>query len=323
MGLNLETLIGILVILILLIVADGLRRMWRDRHSRLRMRIDPRFRDLPDEPDHNPELGGPARVIRADDEFEDDEYTPDSDQPTELDSATTDAEEPVPVPPPAEDVVPSPPSAPPVVMESATRVRAEKPPEPAQQVDLFSDVGEARKAPALGDLDAAAEAVDDTVEAEASAPAAEPAPAGDLLEVIVVHLVASQGEAFAGRELLSGLLEQGMRYGEMNIFHLHQRGAAGDQLLFSMANAMEPGTFDIDRMEKETFRGVTFFLKLPGPTSASDALNRMLTVARNLATNLSGELRDEQRSVLTRQTEEHLRQRVQDFERRARVARSG
>ena len=40
MGLNLETLIGILVILILLILADGVRRMIRERHGRLRMRID-------------------------------------------------------------------------------------------------------------------------------------------------------------------------------------------------------------------------------------------------------------------------------------------
>ena len=44
MGLNLETLIGILVILILLILADGVRRMIRERHGRLRMRIDRRFR---------------------------------------------------------------------------------------------------------------------------------------------------------------------------------------------------------------------------------------------------------------------------------------
>ena len=51
MGLNLETLIGILVILILLILADGLRRMFRERQGRLRMRIDPRYRDAPEEED--------------------------------------------------------------------------------------------------------------------------------------------------------------------------------------------------------------------------------------------------------------------------------
>ena len=68
MGLNLETLIGILVILILLILADGVRRMIKERQGRLRMRIDPRYRDAqedePEKSDYNPELIGSARVIR-------------------------------------------------------------------------------------------------------------------------------------------------------------------------------------------------------------------------------------------------------------------
>ena len=67
MGLNLETLIGILVILILLILADGIRRMIKERQGRLRMRIDPRYRDAQEEAekdDYNPELIGTARVVR-------------------------------------------------------------------------------------------------------------------------------------------------------------------------------------------------------------------------------------------------------------------
>ena len=67
MGLNLETLIGILVILILLILADGLRRMFRERQGRLRMRIDPRYRDAPEaeeEENYHPEVIGSSRVVR-------------------------------------------------------------------------------------------------------------------------------------------------------------------------------------------------------------------------------------------------------------------
>ena len=80
MGLNLETLIGILVILILLILADGVRRMIRERHGRLRMRIDPRYRDQAEEEEssgYNPELIGSARVIRrAMEDAEQDERPP-------------------------------------------------------------------------------------------------------------------------------------------------------------------------------------------------------------------------------------------------------
>src|SRR5690606_1509569 len=143
-------------------------------------------------------------------------------------------------------------------------------------------------------------------------PRAEPA----LLEVIVVHLVAPRGHRFDGRELLQELLESGMRSGEMNIFHCHRHEQGEDVLQFSMANAVEPGTFDIDEMDREQFAGTTFFLKLPGPGRPLAALDRMLDTVRTLAERLGGELKDEQRSVLTPQNMEHMRQRVQEFERR-------
>ena len=86
-----------------------------------------------------------------------------------------------------------------------------------------------------------------------------------------------------------------------------------------MANALEPGIFDIDTMEEEQFSALSFFLKLPGPSRPREALDRMLASARKIAQSLDGELRDEQHSVLTPQTVEHLHERVQEFERRQRV----
>src|SRR5690606_32068299 len=78
-------------------------------------------------------------------------------------------------------------------------------------------------------------------------PEPPPRPEPALLEVIVVHLIAPRGHRFDGRELLQELLEGGMRFGEMNIFHCHRHENGEDVLQFSMANAVEPGTFDIDR----------------------------------------------------------------------------
>jgi cell division protein ZipA len=270
MGLNLETLIGILVILILLILADGVRRMLKDRQSRLRVKLDPRFGGDDDGDDQelpNPELpGGGARVVRRDA------------------SSASESEEP------------------PLAME---------PDEPApvaardaEQQDLFPG------GPA---------AADNAASEPEPAPEPEPPTAADILEVIVVHVMAPRGEHFDGRELLQQLLEQGLRFGEMNIFHRHQNVHGREELQFSMANAVEPGIFDIDEMEKQNFRAVTFFLKLPGPSRPQEALDRMMATARKLAQNLQAEMRDEQHSVLTPQTIEHLKQRVQEFERRKRV----
>jgi len=63
---GLETLIVILVILIIGILADGVRRMLKERNNRLRLRIDPKAKELAKQPydEVNPELpSGGARVL--------------------------------------------------------------------------------------------------------------------------------------------------------------------------------------------------------------------------------------------------------------------
>ncbi|MZR62121.1 cell division protein ZipA [Alcanivorax sp. DP30] len=303
MGLNLETLIGILVILILLILADGLRRMFRERQGRLRMRIDPRFRDAPEEEekdDYHPELIGAARVVRR------------GDAPVYADEP--DSAEP--------DVLP------PTMMEPDEAVSEAR---AVEQQSLFAgdDASQGDEPPAEPAAPPRAEAQPEPEPEPEPAPRVEPQPAArkperprepqPVLEVIVVHLIARRGEPFDGGELLRMLLESGLRYGQMNIFHRHVKVNGADQLQFSMANAVEPGTFDLDTMEEKTFAGVTFFMKLPGPTDAIGSLDKMLSICKRLASELNGELKDEQHSVLTPQTMEHLRQRVQEFERRQRV----
>ena len=148
----------------------------------------------------------------------------------------------------------------------------------------------------------------------------KPKDPGPVLEVIVFHLIARRPERFDGQDMLRLLLENGLRYGDMHIFHRHRDVDGREQLEFSVANAVEPGTFDIDSMEDEQFAGITFFMKLPGPRDPLASLERMLTAGRRLAEGLNGDLKDEQHSVLTPQTMEHLRQRVQEFERRQRVS---
>ncbi|EUC71612.1 MAG: cell division protein ZipA [Alcanivorax borkumensis] len=303
MGLNLETLIGILVILILLILVDGMRRMIRERHGRLRMRIDPRYRDQPEEEEdrgHNPELIGSARVIRRAMEEDQKERPPMVMEPDEAAADTRTAEQqslfeaeqgsapqPGGAPEPQPEVAPAP-------NPSAVERQPESTPEPREAP---------RQEPRI----------------EPKAAPKTPREPQPVLEVIVVHLIAHRGAPFDGGALLRMLLEAGLRYGRMNIFHRHVSVNGADDLQFSMANAVEPGTFDLDTMESKTFAGVTFFLKLPGPTDARSALDKMLSICQRLASELDGELKDEQHSVLTPQTMEHLRQRVQEFERRQRV----
>jgi len=144
----------------------------------------------------------------------------------------------------------------------------------------------------------------------------EDEPKIEIEEVIVINVYALKDRPFIGMELLQLVLNCGMRYGEMDIFHRHEDGFDRGKTQFSMANAVEPGTFDLDVMGDTMSSGVSFFMGLPGPKNSMKAFDFMLEAAQSMVNNLGGELRDERRSLMSEQTIEHCRQRIRDFERR-------
>ena len=147
-------------------------------------------------------------------------------------------------------------------------------------------------------------------------PPAEPLPERKVEEVIVINVFAKEGEGLNGADILRLVLACGMRYGEMDIFHRTEDKEGKGLIQFSMANAVKPGTFDLDQMENFHTPGVSFFLSLPGPKESMKAFDYMLETAQCLANNLNGEMQDELHSVMTKQTIEHSRQKIRDFERR-------
>jgi cell division protein ZipA len=138
----------------------------------------------------------------------------------------------------------------------------------------------------------------------------------ELQEAIVLNMFSRDANGFQGEVLLEVLLGSGLRYGDMSIFHRHQSPAGEGKVLFSVANAMNPGTFKIEAMNKFSTKGLSFFFGLPGPVKPMENFNLMLETAQYLTKRLNGELKDDKRSVLTVQTIEHYRQRIRDFERR-------
>ncbi len=137
---------------------------------------------------------------------------------------------------------------------------------------------------------------------------------GDVQELIVLNVLAPTGTTYHGRSLVEAMQSQSLKYGDMNIFHRVDQKTKTK--LFSVANALEPGTFDLSDLDDFQSSGVTFFMQLPAPNDPSIIFDLMLNTARNLVLELGGSLKDEQMSVLTGQTVEHMRQRIADFSRR-------
>lgn len=134
-------------------------------------------------------------------------------------------------------------------------------------------------------------------------------------EVMVINVVA-KGEEFKGPDLLHILLACDLRFGDMNIFHRYESANGVGSVQFSVANSVEPGTFDLDKIDDFSTPGVCFFMSVPGPEEPMQAFDFMVETAQVLVKNLDGEMRDESRSAMTMQTLEHCRQRLRDFERR-------
>jgi len=144
---------------------------------------------------------------------------------------------------------------------------------------------------------------------------ADPAPEQQPVEeLIVMNVLAQPGQAFTGDEVFAALRGKDLKFGEMNIFH--RLDPVSRKVSYSVANIVEPGTFDMADMEAFRSPGLCFFLQLPGPQNPAQVFEDFVAVARDVATELDAELKDEQRSFMTPQTVEHYRQRIADFSRR-------
>ena len=133
-------------------------------------------------------------------------------------------------------------------------------------------------------------------------------------EVLAINVVAKPDREFSGVDLLPVLLTCGLRFGDMSIFHRHLDADTRSPVLFSVANIVNPGTFDLNQISAFSTRGLCFFMTLPNVANSMQAFDKMLEVAQQVRIALDGDLKDDNRSVMTAQTIEHYRQRVRDFD---------
>ncbi len=133
-------------------------------------------------------------------------------------------------------------------------------------------------------------------------------------EIFAINVLARNGGRFTGTELLDAFDRHGLKYRDRNIFHRLDAGT--NEVRFSVANAVEPGYFDLADIETLRTPGVSFFFQLPGAAQPAATFDDMLSVARDIASTLGGDLKDEKLSVLTGQTISHFRERIAEFSRK-------
>lgn len=116
----------------------------------------------------------------------------------------------------------------------------------------------------------------------------------DIDNYIILQLMAPKQRPYQGYELIQTLTSAGFHYGKMNIFHFYADPLVKKELLFSLASAIEPGTFDLDHIGEIVCPGLCLFMSIHQVKSALTAFDLMWETAQTLAQDLGGVLCDKQ-----------------------------
>ncbi|MGF1775526.1 cell division protein ZipA [Vibrio nomapromontoriensis] len=135
------------------------------------------------------------------------------------------------------------------------------------------------------------------------------------MQVLVMNVHCSGNEPFVGSKLFDSMRQNGLIYGDMDIFHRHADLSGTGKVLFSVANMMQPGTLQHDDPETFTTKGISFFMTLPCFGEAEQNFKLMLRTAQQIADDVSGNVLDDQRNLLTPTRIDAYKKQIQEFNR--------
>lgn len=185
-----------------------------------------------------------------------------------------------------------------------------------------------RREPVLGAVESPA-VVAEPAAAQAEVDLAGPASVTDELgkraseefdKIVTLYIAARAGKTLHGPDIVVAAEKAGLTYGHMNVFHRLVESHPEQGPIFSVANVMKPGSFEMGQIQELRTPAIAFFLTLPAPVSALDAWEMMQPAAERMAELLDGVVLDEQRNALGRQRVQHLREEMRAYDREREAA---
>ncbi|WP_449448073.1 cell division protein ZipA [Thermomonas brevis] len=133
--------------------------------------------------------------------------------------------------------------------------------------------------------------------------------------IISLYVAAKAGNKLRGADIVVAAEKAGLTFGYMDVFHRLVDGRPEAGPIFSVANIIKPGSFDMTRIGEVETPAIAFFLTLPAPVPALDAWETMEPAAQRMADLLDGVVLDEERSALGRQRIQHIRDELRAYDR--------
>lgn len=137
----------------------------------------------------------------------------------------------------------------------------------------------------------------------------------DFDRIVSLYVAAKAGSKLRGQDIVVAAEKAGLTFGHMDVFHRLVDGKPELGPIFSVANIIKPGSFDMARIADIETPAIAFFLTLPAPVPALDAWETMEPAAQRMADLLDGVVLDEERNALGRQRIQHIREELRHYDR--------
>ena len=140
-------------------------------------------------------------------------------------------------------------------------------------------------------------------------------PSQDFDKIVSLYVAARAGHTLRGEDIVVAAEKTGLVFGHMNVFHRLVENHPERGPIFSMANIMQPGSFEMGSIRELETPAVAFFLTLPAPISALEAWEKLLPNVERMAELLNGVVLDDSRNPLSRQRIQHMREELRAYDR--------
>lgn len=195
-------------------------------------------------------------------------------------------------------------------------------PKKAQQGKRVAERNGERSEPGMG-LDAGDSETDNSRDQETQAELSLSATESDLGKrkdesfdkIVAIYVAAKAGQTFHGPDIVVAAEKTGLTFGHMSVFHRLVERQPERGPVFSVANIVKPGNFDMADIHAVETPALAFFLTLPAPVTALEGWEMMLPTATRIAELLDGVVLDEDRNALGRQRIQHIREELRTYDR--------